>query len=812
MAIRPATIVANLRRVVLVIGVSALCGVLVAGVALPVVAGLGITAREGADAFSEMSADLEINEMKERSTVLDSDGKTLAVFFDNKDNTDGNRIYVPLDKISQAMIDATLAIEDDRFYDRGPVDFQGTIRALINNVSAGETTGGGSTLTQQYVKQVRFTQAKNAEERAEVIASEGVEGYRRKLEELRMAVAVEQKLTKDEILERYLNIAYFGNGAYGVEVAARTYFSKRAKKLTNREAALLAGMVQSPYAYDPVEKDRKDAARNRRDTVLNRMASTGRVSEKAINKAKAQNLGLNMNRQPNGCVDAWAGYYCDYVYHELLTMKELGKNKKQRAKTLMTGGLTIKTTIDRDQQDSAQEHVSDRADPTDEAIVSLAAVEPGTGYIKAMANSRNYGVAKEPGISSLNYAVDAKMGGGRGIQPGSTFKVFVLAAAIQQGIGLNTTIRSPDTVDYPTELETCEGSTTFAPEDAGNYEGADPGTYNLITGTEQSVNTFFIQLEERTGLCDPATIAQDAGVTRADAGSRDENGDKIPPELKQVPSFTLGVNEVSPLSMAEAYATFANRGVHCESTAILTVKDRGGKILVDHRKPKCERVIDAAVADTVNMVLQSVVDNGTGAAMQLGRPAAGKTGTSNGFMSVWFAGYTPQLATAVATADVDVPKVSLEGITLGGEYVAQAFGSTVPGPVWKEFMLDYHDDLDVEEFVEPDEETVRGETEKVPDVRGRSLDDAQAILSEAGFTASEIENRPSNEPEGTVIETSPGAYTDHTKGGYVGLIVSSGEKPGGGDEGGGDEGGGGDTGGDAGGDAGGDTGTDVGDE
>lgn len=785
MAIRPITILAQFRRVILVAGVSALCGVLLAGIALPVVAGLGITARESANAFSELPSELQVNDMRERSRIVDSEGRTLAYFYDNETETtygsDGNRIYVPLKNIAPVMIDAILAIEDDRFYDRGPIDLQGVLRAFIENTQEGEITGGGSTLTQQYVKQVRITQAESSEEVAEAtVSSNDVEGYRRKLEELRMAVAVEQEYSKDEILERYLNIAYFGNGAYGVETAARTYFGKSAKKLTLRESALLAGLVQNPTTYDPVEEDSKQRAINRRDTVLNRMVETDRISAEKAEKAKARNLGLDYNRPKNGCVDSWAGYFCDYVYHELMTMKELGETRADREQALLTGGLTITTTLDRPAQRSADENMRDRVNPTDDAIGSLAAVEPGTGYIKAMANSRKYGVDEdEPGVSQINYAADWSMGGSLGIQPGSTFKVYVLAAAISQGIGLNASIRAPSQLSYAPDhmWQACDrrvptGDVTWTP---GNYEGAAPGTYNLRTGTEQSVNTFFIQLEERTGLCEPAMIAQDTGIEVANAGATNpDTGEKYEPELLQVPSFTLGVNLVSPVSMAESYATFANRGVHCDATSIIEIKGRDGDVLVDHTDPKCKRVMDKKVADTVTSVLQGVVDNGTGQAMQLsGRPAAGKTGTTNESRQVWFAGYTRQLATAATVADIEGEQNTLTGRTLGGEYVPYAGGSTLPGPVWQAFMEDYHEGLEVRSFPEPDADVVRGETETVPDVRGRSVEDARASLSDAGFSSYE-EEEDSDTPRGTVIRTEPGAGSEVTKGSNIKIVVSTG--------------------------------------
>lgn len=680
----------SVRRAVLVVGVSCLSGVVLAGIALPVVAGIGIGAKESTDAFTSLPSDVKMDGMAERSRIVDKDGQTLAYFYHE------NRVYVGLKKISKHMKNSVLAIEDSRFFERGPIDLQGTIRAFVNNVQAGRTTGGGSTLTQQYVKQVRLAAAETKEEQAAVLVSSGIDGYKRKLEELRMAVSVEQQLSKKEILERYLNIVYFGNGAHGVEAAARTYFSKPAKKLNIRESAMLAGVVQNPLQYDPTEN--KSAARNRRDVVINRMVETGRIEPKSGSNAKKKNLGLHMNRPPNGCIDSWAGFFCDYVVHELKNMRQLGKTAAARKKKLRTGGLTIHTTLDRDAQRAADEAVSDRVAAGDSAIASLASVDHENGYIRAMANSRKYGIdEKKSGVSNLNYAVDWDMGGGSGIQPGSSFKPFVLAAAIDKGISLGTTLSSPSPMGTSGwRWRTCDGSVGVEPGwNPKNSTGPDEGgRFNLRTGTEQSINTFYIKLSTLTGLCRPARIAENAGVHRANAGQLievDEKGDtvKVPERLEQVPSFALGVNLVSPLSMAGGYGMFANDGKYCPSTAIYQIKDRDGETIVDHSKRKCERVIDESVADSVTSVLRGVMTNGTGRSVQLDDHwSAGKTGTTNDGVSVWFVGYTSKYATAVTVADVDGRLTSLDGRTFNGEYVHIAFGSTLAGPIWQNYMND----------------------------------------------------------------------------------------------------------------------------
>src|SRR5215204_1213435 len=398
-SLRLESVIAALRRVLLIIGVSGLAGVLVAGIALPVAASLGLTARESANAFSDLPAELDVKPLAEQSRIVDASGATLATFYDQ------NRVTVTLDKIAPVMQQAILAIEDHRFYEHGPIDFQGTARALLGNLDAGDlscgdgcTAGGGSTLTQQYVKLVLQDQATTPKERRAATISTGADGYVRKLRELRLAANVENQLSKDQILERYLNIAYFGGGggsggAYGVEAAARYFFSTTAAQLTLNQAALLAGLVQAPSEYDPTDNPEK--AVGRRNQVLSRMGEIGMIKPTRA-----------------GCVSTWAPFFCDYVYHELMLMEELGATPEDRERNLLRGGLTIRTTLDPKAQHAAQDAMSDRIASTDSAVGSLAMVEPGTGYIRAIANSRGYG--QETGQSYINFAVDKSMGSAGG--------------------------------------------------------------------------------------------------------------------------------------------------------------------------------------------------------------------------------------------------------------------------------------------------------------------------------------------------------------------------------------------------------------
>ncbi|HEX6336122.1 MAG TPA: transglycosylase domain-containing protein [Jiangellaceae bacterium] len=683
------------RRVIALVAVSGLAGLVVAGLVAPVVTGLGVGARDSAEAFTEMPAELKIRPLAERSRMTDADGNTLAVFFEE------NRIEVPLAKISPHMQDAILAIEDHRFYEHGPLDIQGASRAFVSNLHAGETTSGGSTLTQQYVKLMLLDQADSSDERADVLADSGPEGYFRKLRELRVALGVEQQMTKDEILEGYLNLANFGGppgrSNYGVEAAARYYFDTTAEDLTLTQAATLAGLVQRPTEYNP--EDNSEAAIGRRNTVITRMAELGMISEEDAKQARQADLGLEVDESRSGCLSSWAPWFCDYAVNEILRMEELGETPEERMGMLRRGGLTIVTTLDRDVQRAADDAVEDRIAPTDSAVGTLAMIEPGTGEIKALSNSREYGPDGE-GRSMINYAVDKRMGNSNGIQAGSAFKPFVLAAALNQGMEPDMEIDSPDRIDVSGEwFEACWNDRSRVRDSEYEPENSTRGgRLTMREATEYSTNTYFVQLLQRTGICEPARIAQDSGVWKQVPGTSE------PQPLDQVPSFPLGSNTVAPLGMAEAFAMFANRGEHCVSFAVTEVVDRNGDTLIE-QEPECDRVLDKDVADMTNDILRGVIetDGATGNAMQLDgdRPAAGKTGTTNRNVAVWFVGYTPQLSAAAAVADLDSPQTSLNGRTYNGERISQAYGSTLPGPIWREAMNEALEDEPEEDFEDP---------------------------------------------------------------------------------------------------------------
>ncbi|MFA1541201.1 penicillin-binding protein [Actinomadura monticuli] len=718
-----------------------LAGVLVALMLLPTACTAGVGARDTARWFDSEPVDMTTSGVPQRSTILAADGSKIATFFYQ------NRVDVPLDKIAPVARQAVLAIEDSRFYEHGAIDMQGTLRAFASNLSSGQVTQGGSGITQQYVKNLLLTQADNDEERAaakEVTAA-------RKIRELRYAVAVEEKFSKDEILRRYLNIAYYGDGAYGIEAAARHYFSKRASKLDLAEAALLAGVIRYPYAYDPIRHPGE--ARQRRDTVLDRMAELGWIDRGKVDEAKSRPIELDVDNVRSGCVTARAAFFCDYVQREILTNRVFGETAKEREKLLKRGGLTIRTTMDPRAQKAAQRAVDQHVPPKNSAhkAAAEAMVEPGTGEIKAMVVDRELGPDKERGKTWINFAADAAHGSSIGMQAGSTFKAFTLAAALDEGMPFGTRLMAPRAFT-PVGFRDCRGDRVGDPgaslRNAADGEGGKE--FSLVTGTHHSVNTFFLALEKEVGLCDTVKMAERLGMKQA-------NGKP----LEQYPAFTLGFNPVSPLRLAAAYAAFGARGRYCEPLAIKEIKDASGhRLKVPGRH--CEQVIDEGVADAVNYVLQGVLTKGTARGMGIGRPAAGKTGTVDNFSAAWFAGYTPDLAAAVWVGDPRGGyRYPMDSLCMDGTCYGSVFGATIPAPIWQQSMSGALLGTAATPFQRPPSHYFsKGSGEdraKVPDVRGMKLREAVARLRAAGFTTNvgaPVESRRYD--KGTVAEMSPG--------------------------------------------------------
>ncbi len=670
--------------------VSAVLGVVASGLAIPFAGLFGFAADKTAQTVDDLPQELETQDLPQKTRILDRNGRVIATIYDE------NRVNVRLKDVSKVMRMAIVSIEDSRFYEHGALDLRGTFRAFVTNQAASGVVQGGSTITQQLVKLTLLSAAKTDEEREQATD----DSYARKLRELRYAIALEKEHSKDWILERYLNTAYFGDGAYGIQAAAKHYFSANARNLNLNQAATLAGLVQNPTKFDPTNGGGTQAIQ-RRDVVLDRMAQLGAITQQQADRNKKLGLQLKVKPANNGCVNSQVPLFCSYALNYLYQDPSLGRTVNQRKYRLRNAGLTIQTTVNLKYQKAADRAVSEAVEPRNRAIGALAIVQPGTGEVMAISQSRPVGRKKKLGETFLNYVVPKRYGNANGFQGGSTFKVFTLAAAIEQGIPLNRTYNSPSPKTFDqADFENCPGAPNFA----GTFEvpnSTTSGLKNLYSGTRESVNTFYMQLEADTGVCGPFRLAKAMGVELTCPGQKSCPG-KLP---ERIPNFTLGVADVSPLEMAEAYATFAARGTHCDSRPIQEIRDAAGRVLKTYQ-PRCQRVMQKSTADAVSDVLRGVIEPGGFASAQaLDSPAAGKTGTTNDGKSVWFCGYTPHMAAAamVAGANRFGTPTSLEGVAIRYTTIFGASGSGVAAPIWGAAMRVVDNDLPNDDFVYPED-------------------------------------------------------------------------------------------------------------
>ncbi|RKE19981.1 membrane peptidoglycan carboxypeptidase [Streptomyces sp. TLI_171] len=659
------------------LGGSILAGVLVAGMALPAVGAFGLTAKDTAESFDNIPDDFKTPTLSQASMIYDAKGGLIAKVYDR------DRTILTADQMAPVIRQAQVDIEDARFYEHGAVDLKGVLRAATKNAEAGTTAQGASTLTQQYVKNV-FVEQAGDDQQAFLEATKKSLG--RKIQELKYAIKLEEDLSKDQILTNYLNITFYGHQAYGIEAAANRYFSKSAKDLTIPEAAMLAGLVQNPSAYDPVAHPQ--AAQTRRNTVINKLLEYKHISPDDAKAALAAPLGIKYSEPQNGCITAQngMGFFCDYVRHVIKQDPAFGKTSQDRQKLWSQGGLKIYTTIDPDKQAAMYNAVTKKVYVNDPVSAAGTMIKPGTGEILAMAQTRPYGLDESKKQTVLNLNVGSAMGGGSGFSPGSTFKPIMAAAALESGTPITQELPSPYKMDYP-KMTTCEG-TVHDPKPVQNESQSEVGPFNLQVAMQKSVNTYFIQLEEQVGLCPMKQMADKLGVGTLANGKA----------IQEVPSMVLGTQEVSPLQMASVYAAFAARGLYCSPVALSSVIGSDGK-KIDVPKANCNQAMSQTTADGVNTLLLGVTEKGTGSALGLddGRQIAGKTGTTDERYAAWFTGYTPELATSVWLGGVG-GNVSMKNITIGGKYRSAVYGADGPGPIWQKAMNDALDGTPVTRF------------------------------------------------------------------------------------------------------------------
>jgi membrane peptidoglycan carboxypeptidase len=759
-------------------------GFLSAGLLMPAVGAVGGSVRTVVDLFDALPDSFTTSPLSEQSVILAADGTKIATPYDE------NRVIVPLAEIAPIMRTAQVAIEDHRFYEHGGADLQGILRAFISNRASGEVTGGGSTLTQQYVKITLQENALRAGDKAGAKAATA-QNYARKIQELKYSIQLEKTLTKDQILEGYLNLVYYGDRAYGVEAASQHYFGHSAKTMNLQEAALLAGLTQNPGTTDPVNFP--DKALARRNVVLDRMKELGIIKDAEWSAARAVPLAAMLKVTPakNSCQSSDYPYFCDYV---LAWLKQdpsldpvLGRGEAQRVQAIYRGGLTIQTTMDPKVMGIAREEVTKRVPVGNDAEIGSAAavLDAKTGAVRAIAQNTNYNVKKvNPGDDTVNWAVDTQYGASMGFSFGSTAKAFALVTALEAGWPVSSSVFAKasgpsNPAEYTNKEFTGECGLSKPWTVRNDYNSPDE-EITLVEATAQSINTAFVGLALQLGG-DACKIRD----TEWRMGLHQASGKKIPPYPAAI---ILGATSVSPMTVASAYQTLANEGVYCPPVPVLSIVKDGKALALPALGSACERRVDAEVARGVTRLLQGPLRSGgtaSGSGLAGGRPAAGKTGTADGSNETWFVGYTPELSTAVWVGTPNdlrnervVRNICLRpaGETKGcsaGRY-GSVFGATIAAPIWKAIMDRTLEGTPKTPFADPGSAITDGEKVDIPDISRRSLDDAKALLLQAGFVPSVVKVY-SNYRVGTVVGTSPRSQA--TRGSVVKVLVSQGPAP-----------------------------------
>ncbi|TQJ67976.1 membrane peptidoglycan carboxypeptidase [Arthrobacter sp. SLBN-100] len=744
----------TLGKILVFLGVSAICGVLVAGLLVPAAAVSGSAASGSIEFFDTLPAELKVDPPNQTTRILAADGSEIANVYTE------NRTKVALDQISPFMKEAVIAVEDSRFYDHGGVDTTGILRALVSTARGNKQ--GASTVTQQYVNNVLNANLA-AEGNEDQIKLNGVnKGVGDKLREMKLAIALEKEFSKEQILEGYLNIVFFNRDAYGVEAASKFFFSTSAKDLSLPQAALLAGLVNSPSAFDPISNP--ESSKERRDLVLGLMLNQGKINQADHDAAVATPVETKVTPARQGCAYAsTAPYFCDYVLHLLENNPAYGADLKERQRLIYGGGLTITTTLDPKAQAVAQEQVNASAGANpDKWGAAMVSVQPNTGKIISMAQNTSFLPAEGSFDSQVNFNVDKldkdgnDLNGLGGAQPGSTMKPFTFAEWLNEGKSMNTVVNAAQRI-YPLSFpwrNTCgkvTGGYSTAQKNQGlgtadDLQNAEPQWYrplSVLEGLYNSINTVTFASAAQLDFCGIQKVVDAVGL-HSGLPSADEPNPKV--NMSTLGNL-LGSTQTSPLTMASAFATFANDGKFCEAIAVTSVTDGSGKQL-PAQSTSCRDAIKPDVARGVNHALQEVLNRGSGSLIQpristrTSFPIGAKTGTSNNNGSTWVVGHTTGLATAAWFGDAlgDQGRAG-QNITVNGKFYQGIDGYMIAGPMFSRFMSQIAPAYGTNPFPAPPSNLLNGTT------RSTSPATSQATQAPAP-TTTQPAPAPSNNDKG----------------------------------------------------------------
>lgn len=663
------------------LGLSVTAGVLISAMVTPVIAVAGVAAETGIQVFETLPEILTPDALAQTTDIYAKNSAGEPVLLASV--YEQNRKSVPWEAVSLFVKDAVVSTEDPRYYTHGGVDIASALRAAIGNAASGEIGSGASTISMQYVKNILMQRAeaiRDKEEREAAYEEAVRTSMDRKLREMRLAIGLEKALTKDEILLGYLNIAHFGGSVYGIQAAAEYYYGVNASELTLAQAASLVATVNEPNGLRIDDPDNIADNKFRRDNdVLAAMLTQHTITQSQYDEAVATPIEPRITPPSTGCHAAnpiGAGFFCDYVQRVIENERVLADPKDAKYSTLRRGGYDIFTTLDLDLQAAAVSAVDTYIPRSTEVFdigSSLVTVEPGTGRILAMAQNKDFNAdpdEQSAGSTAVNYGADYDYGGSSGFQAGSTYKVFTLAEWLKDGRSIGDTVNGDArALNLSSFKDSCQGSGTgsYSPKNDGAQR---PGSMSVRAATAGSVNGAYFSMAQKLDQCEIRKTAEAFGLKRADGK-----------QLTSYVSDVLGTNEVSPVSMAAAFAGIANEGTYCSPIAIdRIVAPDGSEVPVP--KSACSEAVAPEIAATMTSALRSVVTSGTGSASNPGDgvPVFGKTGTTDSEKDTWFVGATTKLATAVWVGNV-TGDVSLRRSKVGG---IQA--DSLRHRVWKEYM------------------------------------------------------------------------------------------------------------------------------
>lgn len=769
---------------------SVIAGVLLTVAITPVVAMGGAATASAISVFENLPENLNPGELAQPSTLYaqQADGSLVEItqFYDQ------DRKMVGWDDISQFAKDAVVAEEDPRFYSHSGVDVIAASRAILQNVS-GSGRSGASTVTMQYVRNVLIQEAYSLpteSERKAAYKNAMRQDMDRKLKEMRYAIGIEKKYSKDEILLGYLNIALFGRQIYGIEAAANYFFGKTAKDLTLAEAASLVATVNNPANLEIDIPENIPANKQRRDKILNSMYERGKITKAQRDEALATEVTPNITPRQQGCQVAedryGLGHFCDYVQRYIRNDKKFGKTTEQRDMNFKRGGYKIITSIDLDMQAAGLDAMHRTVPAVMNGINvggASVSVEVGTGLVRAMVQNRGYSDATDdPARTAINYNTDYDYGGSSGFQVGSTFKPVTLAEWLRTGHSLRDIVNmNGRTVQEASFKASCMpggvygyGSFTFSNDNLG-VRGNQP----VLTAIAQSVNGGLVSMQQKMDLCETFKLAKALGIHRASKQTNKDLSTYGTTDLTMVPSNVYGgIDEIAPITMAAAYGAFAGNGTVCTPVPIVSITRQDGTD-VPFTKSKCKTALEPDVAAGVAYALEYTVNNGLArhARSATGVPHLAKTGTTDDVVDNWTVGGSSKVITATWVGNAGPICTNPSDPSTCGRVSTMRFGNLMfaDQTIWPAMMNVADRKYGGDKFPQPKATATQQTLVQVPDVRGAGFEQARQALMNSGFTVADGGEVDGSQPAGTVARTEPAAGASVPRGGNITLYRSNGQ-------------------------------------